>query len=109
MTSYQPGDLLLIAFPYTGGAQTKDRPALVLLDTGDADLLVARITSQLYQTTHDVLLSDWQGAGLRAPSVVRLHKLATLEKALVRTRLGSLLPQDRQAVALVMRQVYGNW
>jgi mRNA interferase MazF len=41
MINYQPGDLVLVAFPFTGGG-SKVRPALVLLDTGDDDILVAR-------------------------------------------------------------------
>jgi mRNA interferase MazF len=109
MMSYQPGDVVLIAFPYTGGAQTRMRPALVILDTGDADVLVARITTQLHQTPHDVTIADWRGAGLLAPSVVRLHKLAALEKALIRRRLGTLPPAERQLVAVLLRQTYGSW
>jgi mRNA interferase MazF len=109
MMSYPPGDVVLVAFPFTGGTQSRTRPALVVLDSGDADVLVARITTQLQQTPYDGVLSDWQGAGLLAPSVVRLHKLATLEKALIQRRLDSLQTADRQAVAAVLRQAYAVW
>jgi mRNA interferase MazF len=54
MTTYQPGDVVLVAFPHTGKTRTKNRPALVILDTGDADVVVARVTTQLHQTPHDV-------------------------------------------------------
>ena len=64
--NYRAGDLLLVAFPYAGGGQ-KVRPALVLLDTGDADVLVARVTTQPGGTPHDVPLNAWRQAGLRAP------------------------------------------
>jgi mRNA interferase MazF len=80
MTTYRPGDVVLLAFPFTDGIRQKQRPALVLLDTGDPDIVVARITSQPYTTAFDVALSDQAEAGLLLPSVVRLHKLATLEK-----------------------------
>lgn len=109
MTNYQPGDLVLVAFPFVGGTQTKQRPALVVLDTGDADVVVARVTTQLHRTPHDVVLSDWKAAGLAAPSIVRLHKLATIEKALIRRPLGSLRSADRQRVSRAMRQAYGKW
>lgn len=109
MTNYQPGDLVVIAFPYARGTQTKNRPALVLLDTGNSDIVVARVTTQMHQTPYDVLVTNWQGAGLLAPSVVRLHKLATLEKVIVRNRLGNLQSADRQQVSAVMRQTYGSW
>jgi mRNA interferase MazF len=71
--------------------------------------VVARVTTQLHRTPNDVAITDWQGSGLLAPSVVRTHKLATLEKALIRRRLGRLLPADRERVASVVRRTYINW
>jgi hypothetical protein len=41
MTNYQVGDLVLVDFPFTVSGPGKPRPALVILDTGDADVLVA--------------------------------------------------------------------
>jgi mRNA interferase MazF len=92
MTNYQAGDVVLVDFPFTAGTQSKLRPALVLLDAGDADILVARITTQTVKTSYDVLLTDWRQAGLLAPSAVRLHKLVTVEKILVNRVLGRLEP-----------------
>ena len=109
MTNYQPGDLVLIAFPFTAGPQTKSRPAMVVLDVGDADILVARVTTQSGQDDHDVLLHDWKGAGLLAPSTVRLHKLATLEKALVQRRLGCIQMEDRAVISAAMQNIFGTW
>jgi mRNA interferase MazF len=82
---------------------------LVLADAGDADLLLARITTQLYSEAYDVKLNDWQISGLLAISVVRLHKLATIEKRLISKRMGILTPSDRQAVAAVIRILFANW
>lgn len=107
--TYQKGDILLIAFPQTGSSQTKMRPALVVLDTGDHDVVVARITTQPYQTPYDVALSEWKATGLLAASVVRLHKLATLEKSLIKKMLGQLQPADQPNVADTMKQTYGQW
>jgi mRNA interferase MazF len=109
MTSYQQGDLLLVAFPYAEGTQRRTRPGLVILDTGNADVVVARVTTQMYQTMHDVTLTHWREGGLLAPSVVRTHKLATIEKALVRRKLGRLRSADRERVSAVMQQTYAGW
>lgn len=109
LTTYQPGEIVLVAFPFTHGEQTKHRPALILLDTGDADVVVARVTTQRYHTPHDVAIVDWRRAGLRASSTVRLHKVATLERTLIAGRLGRLPPPDHRRVAAVMRQTYGSW
>ncbi len=66
----RPGDVVLLLFPFTGAEGAKKRPALVLLDTGDDDVVVARITSQIARGDLDVELAQWQQEGLLAPSVV---------------------------------------
>jgi mRNA interferase MazF len=77
-----------------------------LLDTGDQDLLVARITTQAIRSRYDVVISEWAKAGLLAPSVVRLDKLATLERTQVRRLLGRLSDADWSAVRTVLRQEF---
>lgn len=94
MQNYQPGEILLLSFPFVDAASSKRRPALVLLDTGDEDIIVARITSQIAPTDFDVELEEWQRAGLLLRSYVRVHKVATLEKRLVERKLGTLTPND---------------
>ncbi|MEW5719886.1 MAG: type II toxin-antitoxin system PemK/MazF family toxin [Chloroflexota bacterium] len=109
MTDYKPGDIVLVDFPFVGEEQTKRRPALVVLDTGDADLVVARVTSQPRQVAFDAEITDWRGAGLLLPSIARLHKLATLEKSLVARTLGKLQPADHQAVGALLEKLFANW
>jgi mRNA interferase MazF len=109
MTNYQSGDLLLVDFPFTATGPGKPRPALVLLDAGDADVLLARVTTQSYGSPYDVSISAWQQAGLLAPSIVGLHKLATLAKNRVHKHLGSLEAADRQAVAGVLQRIAAAW
>lgn len=84
---------------------SKRRPALVLLDSGDDDLLLARITTQYSNSPFDYELKDWIKAGLRAPSFVRLHKLATLEKKLIEKEFGHLTAADRQHVQEICRRI----
>jgi mRNA interferase MazF len=105
MPTYSFGEVLLLSFPFSNAASVKRRPALVLLDIGDDDVLVARITGQLTQTQFDVELQEWQQAGLRLPSVVRLHKLATLEKRLVERSFGRLNETDLQQVHATLQRL----
>jgi mRNA interferase MazF len=109
MIHYRPGDLVLVSFPFVSGAGAKSRPALIVMDTGDSDIVVARVTTQIHSTTHDVPIADWRGAGLLAPSTIRLHKLATLAKSLVNRTLGSLPPADRQNVKGALGQLFASW
>jgi mRNA interferase MazF len=105
MSSYAAGDVVLLEFPFTDTSGSKRRPALVLLDTGDDDIVVARVTGQLTATPEDVVLDEWQQAGLLLPSVVRLHKVATLQRRLVDKRLGRLTPGDWSRAISVLRQI----
>jgi mRNA interferase MazF len=109
MINYQPGDLVLVDFPFTVSGPGKPRPALIIRDSGDADILLARVTTQPQGTTFDVTLSGWRQAGLLAASTVRLHKLATLAKSHVRRRLGTLDANDRQQVGSVLQQIAASW
>ncbi len=80
MTSYSFGDIVLIGFPHTDLQGISKRPAIVLYDSDDQDVLLARITTQEYITVTDYKILDWQKGGLLAESYVRLGKQATIEK-----------------------------
>lgn len=84
------GDICLLKFPLSNGASHKKRPILVLLDTRDNDIIVCRITSRMYNTKYNFHVKNWTEAGLKLPSVIRLHKIATLEKKLMYKKLGRI-------------------
>ena len=54
MQNYQHGSVVLLALPFSDTATFKLRPALILLDTADDDIVVSRITSQMVKTAFDV-------------------------------------------------------
>ena len=108
MEHYPPGEVVLLTFPFADAMGAKRRPALVVLDTGDQGLIVARVTSQTTQAVFDVEIGDWRQAGLLLPSVVRVHKLATLEKRLVERRLGALTSNDWAQVRATIQQLWAS-
>ncbi|MEK6590608.1 MAG: type II toxin-antitoxin system PemK/MazF family toxin [Nitrospinota bacterium] len=77
MTDYNFCDIVLIGFPHTDLKDVSKRPAIVLYDSGDQDILIARITTQEYTTEADYKIIDWRKSGLLAESFVRLGKQAT--------------------------------
>jgi mRNA interferase MazF len=91
------GDILVINFPFSDGKNSKRRPVMVIKETGDGDLLIAKITSKLYNTDFDVSISQWQEAGLISASVARIHKIQTLHSSLVVGHIGKLAHMDLKA------------
>jgi mRNA interferase MazF len=90
MNTLNFGDIVLLNFPFTDGKTFKRRPALIINDFNDGDIIVCRITSQIYKTKKDVYIENWVKSGLKLPSVIRVHKLATLEKNMVEIVMGEI-------------------
>lgn len=88
--AHQFGEIVLIRFPFTGGTGFRRRPALVLFDSGDNDVLVCRITSVEHSSLYDVFVNEWSEIGLLSASTIRVHKMATLEKNLIERIIGQL-------------------
>ena len=84
------GDIVLLNFPFTDEQTFKRRPALVIQDCNDGDIIVCRITSKIYDSDKDVFIDNWKKSGLKLPSVIRVHKIATLEKGMVELILGKI-------------------
>jgi mRNA-degrading endonuclease toxin of MazEF toxin-antitoxin module len=97
------GEIFICQFPFSSGAFSKPRPALVLFDLGQ-DALICRVTSVLRSGPLDVAITDWANAGLVKPSVARLDRLVTAEKAILGRRLGILSPSDQSAVRMAWNQ-----
>jgi mRNA interferase MazF len=86
----ETGDVVLLKFPFTDGVGYKRRPALVLRSFEDGDILVCRITSKIYRSKYDIYLDNWLKCGLKLPSVIRVHKIATLETDIIETKMGQI-------------------
>jgi hypothetical protein len=102
--AYRFGDVLLVPISFSDATGEKKRPVLVVYDMGDADLLVAPITSHPPRAFEDVTLQDWRPAGLRLPSNARVSKLATVAKTTVIRSLGQLTDRDAQHAREVLNR-----
>ena len=98
------GDIVLLKFPFADGKTFKRRPALIINNCGDGDIIVCRITSQIYNTQNDVYIDNWGKAGLKLQSVIRVHKLATLEKNMVEFIMGKIEPKLKNEV----KKIFSN-
>lgn len=103
MINFDVGDIVVLEFPFSHLHGSKRRPGFVLVSE-DADVLLARITTQAARHSSDIALVHWAAVGLPKASTVRLTKLAAIDRRLVNRRIGRLHPEDARAVAGALTQ-----
>ena len=94
----QAGQIVLTPFPYTDLSGAKLRPVLMLRQASLRfdDCLVCMVSSQIQQAEAgfdeflDPADSDYTLSGLKAPSVLRLSRLAVLDGALLAGSIGRI-------------------
>lgn len=88
------GDIILIQFPFSDLSDRKLRPAIVVTETKDAynDIVICAISSVIPMKLSDreILIKSSTVNELRADSIIKVDRLATLKKTDVRARLGKL-------------------
>jgi mRNA interferase MazF len=105
-------DIVVVPFPYADRLAEKRRPALVISNRKLAPFgltWVAMITSADNASwSCDVTIADLNRAGLPAPSVVRIAKIACIEPARIERRAGRLDKTTAKAVAQKLRGFLGS-
>lgn len=108
------GEVHLAPFLYSDLQGSKRRPVCVI--SSDAyhegpDVIVAMVTSSRVRieapALGDVVVDDWEAAGLLRPSVVRAGRLLVLEAGFLDGPLGVLTDRDRGATDDALRSVLG--
>ncbi len=109
MTRYspEPGDVVLVVFPFTDTLTEKKRPALIISPTKYSkrhhDVVIIALTSQA-QTDNELQLQHWQEAGLQSPTWIK-PLITTIELKLVERKLGKISAEDWPKVSLVVRRL----
>jgi mRNA interferase MazF len=111
-TSYSFGDIVLVPFPFTDQSAAKRRPAVIISSRSyhleRADLIIMAVTSQtrLGGSLGEVMIKDWQSAGLLKASVIK-PVITTVEQSLVIRRLGHLQKETLEELRKAIGKVVG--
>ena len=112
-TSYEFGDVVLVPFPFTDQTAGKKRPAVVVSSDGyhyeRSDLILMAVTSQvkLKASLGEVMVKQWEEAGLLKPSLIK-PVLTTIDQKLILRKLGRLVKEDRQALKVALESILGE-
>jgi mRNA interferase MazF len=111
-TLYSFGDVVLVPFPFTDQTAAKKRPAVVIssaeYNQARPDVILMAITGHLsaYPRIGEVVVSDWEKAGLIKASTIK-PILTTVERTLIIRTLGDLTQPDRLKLKDAMRIILG--
>lgn len=108
------GKIVLVPFPFDDLSSQKVRPALCLTDEIRPyhHVVMAFITSQVSTSPAktDLIIAtsdaDFAGTGLKVSSTVRLHRLMTVTRAIIRRQLGELSASHQTEVDDLLRNLF---
>lgn len=108
--TYKKWDIVLVPFSFTNFTTVKKRPALIISPNNyneGPDLIIMFITSKIdkLERVGDIMIKDWQDCGLLKPSMGRM-KFATIEKSIVKKRLGTLTNLDQVSIKENLKQFF---
>ena len=89
------GDIVVVDYPFSNLVQTKIRPAVFVTITDDRNkdavlcLISSVVPSKL--SKREILLQPDTVNNLRAPSVIKVYRVATVQQHKIISRIGKLL------------------
>jgi hypothetical protein len=105
MTKFNFLDIVLINFRQSNN-KIKKRPALVILDIHDDDIVLVPITSRKRTNKGDFKIKNWKKSNLLTPSWVRLAKPASFLKENIEKKLGNIYIDDKKEIIDLLNSIY---
>ena len=98
MTTYKKGEVYLANVIFTDGSEIKKRPVVIVsgkeYNSKRNEVIVSAITSNIIRKIYgDILIKNWESAGLLYPSVAT-GLLFTMKKDLLSKKLGNFTETD---------------
>lgn len=111
---YKQGDIVLVPFPFTDLTGAKVRPAVILSkkENGEDVTLCFVSSVQSKKTLPNELIIDdkdksFKSTGLKVKSVIKVSKIATLEKKVILGRIGSLDLGHMSKIKIILKDHFG--
>lgn len=112
---YDRGRVVVVNVPFSNGSGFKARPALVVSASSFhknlPDLIICPISSQPRFVRNpgpgECPLRNWRRTGLRYPSTVRVSKLVSIDKRLIKRALQKVSTEDFIVVQEQLRTALG--
>ena len=92
MERFVKGDIIVIEFPYSNLKDSKRRPVLILKVPKGEDIIILQITSPSYEKSVEIPIKkeDFKQGNLKRDSHIRIDKIASIDKSLMKYKIGSL-------------------
>ena len=92
MEGFVRGDVIVLEFPFSNLMQVKRRPSLVIKIPNGDDIIVCQITGKSYEKSVEIPIKkeDFYKGNLKVKSYIRLDKIFSIEKSLIKYKIGSL-------------------
>jgi len=92
MEGFVKGDVVVIEFPFSNLKSAKRRPVIIIKVPKGEDIIVAQITGDSYENSVEISIrkEDFKQGSLKRDSYVRIDKIASIEKILIKYKAGTL-------------------
>ncbi|MFH1365010.1 MAG: type II toxin-antitoxin system PemK/MazF family toxin [archaeon] len=86
------GDIIVLEFPFSNLIQIKRRPSLIIKVPKGDDIIVCQITGKSYEKSVEIPIKkeNFNKGNLKTESYIRLNKIFSIEKSLIKYKIGSL-------------------
>ena len=96
MEGFVSGEVVVLEFPFSNLIQVKRRPSLVIKVPKGDDVIVCQITGRSYEKSVEIPINkeDFHKGNLKVESYIRLDKIFSVEKSLIKYKVGSLKQEN---------------
>lgn len=104
------GDIVVLPFPFSDGSGVKPRPALVLAEADERDVIVCQITSRAYASRRPVMIGEdaLVHGSLPLTSFARPEKLFSASRAHLKTAIARVNHETLAAALTIARELFDS-